>query len=150
MLRKIVLFLKLDNKRKLIFLEAFYFLGWARIRKAGKFSTLAFSLGEHMRVTNENVPENIDEVYELKRISEVLKVVSKYTIWQSVCFEQAVAAMKMLERRKIESTVYFGTARDEKGNFVAHAWLRSGPFIITGGEVKDQFTIVSMYAKFIK
>lgn len=150
MLRKIVLFLKLDNKRKLIFLEAFYFLGWARIRKAGKFSSLAFSLGEHMRVTNENVPENIDEVYELKRISEVLKVVSKYTIWQSVCFEQAVAAMKMLERRKIESTVYFGTARDEKGNFVAHAWLRSGPFIITGGEVKDQFTIVSMYAKFIK
>lgn len=150
MLRRIILFLKLDNTIKLIFLEAFYLLGWARIRKAGKFSSLVFSLGEHMRVTNENVPKNTAEVIELMRISEVIRVASKYTIWQSVCFEQAVAAMRMLERRKIESTIYFGTARDEKGNFIAHSWLRSGPFIITGGEVKDQFTIVSTYAKFIK
>ncbi len=150
LLRRIILFLKLDINEKLIFLEAIYLLGWARIRKAGKFSSLALSLGEHMRVTKENVPENTAVVIELKKISEVLKVASKYTIWQSVCFEQAVAAMKMLERRNIESTIYFGTGRDEKGNFVAHAWLRSGPFIITGGEVKDQFTIVSTYAKFIK
>ena len=38
----------------------------------------------------------------------------------------------MLERRKIESTLYLGTAKDEDGKMVAHAWLRSGPFTLLG------------------
>ena len=40
----------------------------------------------------------------------------------------------MLQRRQIESTLYLGTAKDENGQFIAHAWLRSGPFYISGKE----------------
>ena len=47
--------------------------------------------------------------------------------------------MKMLERRKIESTLYLGTAKDENGKMIAHAWLRSGPFYITGAEGMERF-----------
>jgi hypothetical protein len=58
-----------------------------------------------------------------------------------------MAAMKMLEKRKIDSTLYLGTAKDENGGLIAHAWLRSGPFYITGAEVMDRFTVVSKFSK---
>ena len=64
---------------------------------------------------------------------------SKYTFWESQCLVKAIAAMKMLERRNIESTLYLGTARDESGKMIAHAWLRSGPFYITGAEGMEKF-----------
>ena len=46
--------------------------------------------------------------------------------------------MKMLEKRNIESTLYLGIAKDEKGELIAHAWLRSGPFYVSGAEVMEQ------------
>ena len=45
----------------------------------------------------------------------------------------------MLERRNIESTLYLGTAKDDQGQFIAHAWLRSGPFYLTGAEEMEAF-----------
>ena len=38
---------------------------------------------------------------------------SRYTFWESQCLVKAIAGMKMLERRHIESTLYLGTAKDE-------------------------------------
>jgi hypothetical protein len=43
--------------------------------------------------------------------------------------------------------MYLGTAKDETGKLIAHAWLRSGPLFITGAEVMEQFTVVSKFAK---
>lgn len=83
----------------------------------------------------------------LKNVSEAVNIMSRYTFWESMCLVKAIAAMKMLERRQVESTIYLGTAKDETGKLIAHAWLRSGPFYITGGEVMDQFVIVSKFAK---
>ena len=55
---------------------------------------------------------------------------SKYTFWESQCLVKAIAGMKMLERRNIESTLYLGTAKDAKGQmYRSDAWLRSGPTI---------------------
>ena len=68
----------------------------------------------------------------LKNISQAIHIMSRYTFWESQCLVKAIAGMKMLERRKIESTLYLGTAKDENGKMIAHAWLRSGPFYITG------------------
>ena len=58
-----------------------------------------------------------------------------------------MAAMKMLEKRGIESTLYLGMAKDETGALIAHAWLRSGPFYITGSEGMERFTVVGKFAK---
>ena len=74
-------------------------------------------------------------------------MMSRYTFWESQCLVKAIAAMKMLEKRQIESTLYLGTAKDETGNMIAHAWLRSGPFYITGVEEMKRFTVVSKFAK---
>ena len=70
---------------------------------------------------------------------------SRHTFWKSQCLVRAIAAKKMLDRRRIESTLYLGTARDAEGKMIAHAWLRSGPFYVTGAEEMQMFTTVAAF-----
>jgi len=83
-------------------------------------------------------------------ISKAVRWMSKHTLWESKCLVQAIAAMKMLERRKIESTLYLGTGKDDNGKMIAHAWLRSGSRIITGAEMMKRFTVVAIFGKEIQ
>ena len=85
----------------------------------------------------------------LHLISKAIHMVSPYTFWESECLVKAFAGMKMAERREIESTLYLGMAKDETG-LIAHAWLRSGTFYVSGSEGMERFTVVSKFAKFIK
>jgi hypothetical protein len=144
---KVRLFLLYDIRTKLLFLEAFIFLGWARSLKNKPFSKVAPILGEHMK--ESTIYENDAHKKTLKNVSMAINIMSKYTFWESMCLVKAIAAMKMLERRNIESTIYLGTAKDEKGKLIAHAWLRSGPFYLTGAEVKDRFIVVSKFTNTI-
>lgn len=147
-LKWVRIFLLIDNNKKLLLLEAFFLLGWARILKSRSFSKIAPSLGEQMKETSFTIEDSQQSI--LKNITEAINLMSRHTFWESMCLVKAIAAMKMLERRQIESTMYFGTAKDETGKLIAHAWLRSGPFYLTGAEVMDQFVVVSKFAKKIR
>jgi hypothetical protein len=130
-------------QKKRLMLEALVYLGWARILKALPFSRIAPSLGKRMMETPlELEPSNARLIGQ---ISQAVRVMSRHTVWESQCLVRAIAAKKMLERRRIGSTLYLGTARDESGNLIAHAWLRSGPFYITGAEERKRFTAVAAF-----
>lgn len=143
--RKIRIFLSMDMIKKFLLLEAFFYLGWARILKSMRFSRVAPTLGVHMDETSLSYNESSKA--RLRNISEAIHIMSHYTFWESQCFVRAIAAMKMLERRQIESTLYLGTTKDENGKMIAHAWLRSGPLYITGAEEMERFTVVGKFAK---
>ncbi|MCH1624874.1 lasso peptide biosynthesis B2 protein [Fredinandcohnia quinoae] len=143
--KKIISFLKLSFDTKLLFIEAFLLLGWARILKLIPFSKLAPALGTHMEETPYSLID-LDKK-QIRKVSTAIHVMSRYTFWESQCLVKAIAGMKMLRRRKIESTLYLGTARDENGKMIAHAWLRSGPIYISGAEGMEKFTVVSIFAK---
>ncbi len=87
---------------------------------------------------------------ELKNVANAIRIMSNYTFWESQCLVKAIAGMKMLERRHIDCTLYLGTARDEKGSMIAHAWLRSGNFYVSGAEGMERFTVVGMFAKGVR
>ncbi|UOE96356.1 lasso peptide biosynthesis B2 protein [Alkalihalobacillus sp. LMS39] len=125
--------------------EAYFLLGWARIIKLVPFSKVAPTLGEHMNETSYTHDSKGKEVQ--MQVADTITIMSRYTFWESKCLVQAIAAMKMLKRRKIESTLYLGTGKDEGGNMIAHAWLRSGPYVITGSEGKEHFTVVATFAQ---
>lgn len=130
------------GKRRLM-LEALIYLGWARVLKAMPFSRIAPSLGRPMTETTLDHDPSNERL--IRQISQAVRVVSRHTVWESKCLVKAIAAKKMLERRRIESTLYLGTARDEEGNMIAHAWLRSGPFYVTGAEEMNIFTTVAAF-----
>jgi hypothetical protein len=144
-LSRLNIFISLSSKKKLILIEAFLFLGWARILKMIPFSKVVSSLGDHMKETSHNNIKSNHEI--LNNVSHAIHIMSRYTFWESQCLVKAFAGMKMLEKRGIESTLYLGTARDEAGKMIAHAWLRSGSFYISGAEGMEKFTVVSMFAK---
>lgn len=144
-LKKIKLFFLFDKKTKLLFVEALFFLGWARVLKFFRFSKISHALGEQMRETSYQIDNT--KLIVLRSVSQAVNIMSRYTFWESMCLVKAIAAMKMLERRHIESTLYLGTGKDENGKLIAHAWLRSGSFYITGAEEMQRFVVVSKFAK---
>ena len=145
MFRKIWRFLTLNRETKQLFIEAFILLGWARVIKSMPFSKIAPSLGEHMLETTFLHTESDTKI--LREVNEAIQIMSNYTFWESQCLVKAIAAMKMLEKRKIDSTLYLGAAKDKMGKLIAHAWLRSGPYYVTGAEGMGRFTVVGTFAK---
>ncbi|WP_249711131.1 lasso peptide biosynthesis B2 protein [Bacillus cereus] len=143
--KRLRVFLSLNMETKLLFLEAFIFLGWARVLKSITFSKVAPSLGDYMNETS--VAQIQPHGDTLKKVSEAISIMSRYTFWKSQCLVKAIAGMKMLEKRHIESTLYLGTAKDNHGELIAHAWLRSGSFYVTGSEGMEKFTVVGSFAK---
>lgn len=143
--KKVRNFIQLNSKTKLLLIEAYFHLARARYLKSIPFSKVAPSLGIQMSETTFTADLSNKET--LASISQAIHRMSRYTFWESQCLVKAIAGMKMLEKRNIESTLYLGTARDEQGELVAHAWLRSGPFYISGAEVMDKFTVVAKFAK---
>src|SRR5699024_5686991 len=129
-MRKIKLIFALETSMKLLLLEAYFYLAWARILKARKFQKITPKLGANMQETSTEL--NPASRRKLGQIAQAINIMGKYTFWESECLVKAIAAMKMLERRQIESTLYLGTGKDKTGKLIAHAWLRSGPFYITG------------------
>ncbi len=139
-------FFRSSNETKFMLFEAFVLLAWGRILKSVRFSKLAPKLGNRMRETSYEPVEEHHKI--LREISQAVYLASKYTFWESECLVKALAARQMLKRRGIESTLYLGTGRDEQRKLIAHAWLRSGPYIVTGSEGMEQFTMVATFANF--
>lgn len=147
MWRKIAKFRRQKPELRLLLLEAFFYLAWARILKALPFSRVAPTLGAEMKETSfEADPERIGL---LRDISLAVRLAGRNTWWESKCLVMAVACMKMLERRRLESTLYLGTARDNSGQWIAHAWLRCGPYYLTGYDEAPMFTVAGKFAKFL-
>ncbi|WP_407668013.1 lasso peptide biosynthesis B2 protein [Paenibacillus wulumuqiensis] len=132
------------SMRKLM-LEALFYLAWGRIMKMRPFAKVSPSLGDYMQETSYE--SDRDAHREAVQISKALHLVSPHVFWETECLVMAFAAMKMLERRKLPSTLYLGMRRDAKGSNAAHAWLRSGRFYLTGAKEIEQYTVVGRFAK---
>lgn len=143
--RKIQILLKLDRELFLLYIEAMFYLGLARIQLFRPFAKVAPSLGARMEVTEERI-DSLPTRRTIKQIAGAVDLMSRYTLWESKCLVRAIANMKMLERRRIASTLYLGTGKDEQGKMIAHAWLRSGTIYLSGAEVMKNFVVVETFA----
>lgn len=148
-------FFKLPFSKKLVLFETFFMLG------IGRITALLFPIGRIERIvesgnhkcerkslykgtdstecTSEDDPRSMAKI-DLVKWS--VAVMSRHTPWKSNCFAQALAAHKMLIRRGIPSTLYFGVAKEEEGAMVAHAWLMYTDTVITGENERKRFSTV--------
>lgn len=147
-MKRVGIYVKMSGSMRRLIVEAYIYLAWARILKWMPFSRIAPALGTEMaETTKDQCPERRRT---LSDISQAIHLSSKYTFWESECLVKAIAAMKMMEKRKIESTMYLGTAKDKEGKLIAHAWVRSGPYYITGNEGIEQYTVVRKFARNVR
>lgn len=147
-LQKFRLLFTYDRETLFTFTEALLLLGWARLLLLFKFATIAPYLGTKSSETVEVCRD--EDIRPIKHIISAIHVVGGHTPWESTCLIRAIAGMKMLERRRINSTLYLGTSKDENGSMIAHAWLRSGPYYISGADVMKRFVVVEKFAKEVR
>ncbi|MFD9627199.1 lasso peptide biosynthesis B2 protein [Peribacillus muralis] len=143
--KKIHTFLSIKWSTKRLLIEALFFLAFGRIFKMIPFVKGTRLLGKHMEETAYSI--STLNTATAKNISNAIHIMSRYTFWESQCLVKAVAGMKMLERRGIDSTLYLGTTKNQQGELIAHAWLRSGSYYVTGAEEMAKFIVVGTFAK---
>jgi hypothetical protein len=62
----------------------------------------------------------------------------------ATCLTQAFAAQLLLARAGYRSQMRIGVAKDEQGQFIAHAWLISNDRVVVGGSSEDLRRYVSL------
>ena len=79
-------------------------------------------------------------------VSKKVAGMARQVPWESKCLVQAMTAQRLLRDYGIDSTLYLGVSRDkEDGNkMVAHAWVRSGPYSVCGGN-GEGYAIVAKF-----
>ena len=70
----------------------------------------------------------------VERVAYAVPIMGLRVPWRADCVVQALAARRWLARRGIGSNVHIGVRNDPLG-FQAHAWLKVGERIVTGGDI---------------
>lgn len=78
----------------------------------------------------------------LDRVAFAVPRAAGHVPWRADCWVQAMAAQAWLARAGVASDIFIGV-RQDRGRFEAHAWLRRGERIVTGGEVEGFAPLVT-------
>lgn len=145
MRKKIAIFLQLSWRARWLLVEAFWRLGLMRAASFWlPFRFLAPYLGTLQQEGRRTVTPTQQAVID--QIGWAVRAMSGYTPWTSNCMAQALTGKWMLQRRGIPSTLYLGIHKvDER--LAAHAWLRAGEGIITGGSDLERYRQVAGFGE---
>jgi hypothetical protein len=88
-----------------------------------------------------------EELDMAREIGWAVGAVARRVPWDGRCLAQALAATSMLRRRGLEGTVSFGAAPGNRAGFDAHAWLRLGSCMVTGGPGHQRFKAFTTFAR---
>ena len=141
-------------------------IGFLRYNKVKKFTIQAWiycaiyrfliwkvpmrKLEKHFGARDERTSKESDEaaLQIAMRVSYAVNRVADKTPWESKCWVRALAAQKILAKYHIPTTLYMGAGNGDKGEMIAHAWLRYGRFYVTGaGELYRQFAVTATFVK---
>jgi len=142
-MKRLVQLVRLKGPERALLLEAVAALGVSGVLlRVRPFSRVAARLGRHMAEGPSAADPATTET--ALRVRWAVDTASRHLFWKPVCLPQAVAAQWMLRRRGIASTLYLGV--NPAAKYDAHAWVRAGSIIVTGGPRQDSFAIVSSFA----
>ena len=140
-------FRRLGWGERVLFLESWMLLGWARALVLAV--PLRWLVPRPLPVANAVAGEDTDvgdeRREEVRRLGRMLRKASRHTPWESNCLAQALAGRWMLERRELPTTLYLGVAKDPR-DLTAHAWLRCRGQTVVGGPESGVFTPIAAFA----
>ena len=119
-----------------VLLEAVIWLLVARIILRLLTITRAVSLLIPTRRLTPSSPVSLDT---LARVRWAVRLGARKVPWRALCFEQGIAAQRMLMRRGIAADLVYGVARHRNGSIEAHVWTRAANHTVVGGPLCDRF-----------
>ncbi|MGA2047181.1 MAG: lasso peptide biosynthesis B2 protein [Terracidiphilus sp.] len=88
-----------------------------------------------------------------KRVAWAVRAAARRVPWRAVCFHQGIAAQQMLCRAGVPAELHYGVAKTANGvakmanrGFEAHVWVTSYGKMVVGGETRDRFTVLGIFA----
>jgi hypothetical protein len=131
---------QLPGSRRLLLWEALFALALARFALIVlPFRRIAAWLG--IPATENSLKATAEQLEVATHIGSAVGCLARRVPWDSRCLAQALAAAWMLRRRGLEPTLSFGADLGNSREIVAHAWLRFGPYLVTGGSGHERFKI---------
>ena len=86
------------------------------------------------RAAEAGVPLSSAQHKLVERVAYAVPIMGLRVPWRSDCVVQALAARRWLARGGVGSSLCIGVRKDEQG-FQAHAWLKVGDRVVTGGDI---------------
>jgi len=113
------------------------------------FRRIAAFLGSEAGDSPPDTHLNSDQERQALEIGRVIASAALRTPWTSNCFTQAVTARIVLGLHRLPCVVFFGIARQtEKGQRLAHAWVRTGDVFVTGGSRMSGYAVLVAFGPF--
>jgi hypothetical protein len=137
---------QLPKLRRLLLWEALAALALARLGIVClPFKWIAAWLGTPG--TESPMTATTEQINIAREIGWAVGCLARRVPWDSRCLAQALAATWMLRVCGLEATVSFGADRGESREFVAHAWVRFGPCLVTGDAGHERFKTITSVAR---
>ena len=141
---KAATFMRWKAQRKFLFIEAFLYLGIARVwLQCTSFQRVARCIGTPQSAEQPQLqtPVLLDppQHQAVREIGWAVLRASRNAPFRAVCLQQAVAAKMMLSRRNIRSVMRFGVSK-ANNRLQAHAWLDCGDIKVTGYPLAYNYT----------
>ena len=78
----------------------------------------------------------------IARVAFIVPRVGASLPWRSDCLVQALAARRWLAGHGIGSDICIGVRKPEDDEFGAHAWLKVGDQVVTGGDISSYAALI--------
>lgn len=147
--RRLQNFIKLSWRIKLLLLGSLCLMGIVRLAiLVLPFRCLTQFMGEKMAESPSEINPKL--LSRAVTVGWYVNKLSNFTPWESKCLVRAFTAQIILKLLRIPSTLYFGMAKTDSNQLLAHAWLRCGNLTITGARERERFKAVAQFATLTK
>jgi hypothetical protein len=144
--KKLERFTALSFKDKVFFLQVFLLLSFSKL----VILLVPFrKVAPHLGMVNGNINSNISPADQeaADRVKLFIYMVGGNLPWASVCLDQAMTCMILLNKRKIPGGMYLGVKKNElEKKLDAHAWVLCGGNILIGGERSRNYQVAAWFA----
>lgn len=134
-------FLRMPLRQKLLIPQIFVLMLWYRYRVHHRpFSELAPKIG---KLGFETAPERTPQY--AWHVHGIMNAMFRRINWKDSCLIRALTAKKLLNRAGERCTLYMGVSKEPGQAMNAHAWLRCGRLLVTGGENSSRYTVTAIF-----
>lgn len=148
MFKKLLSFTRLPVREKIWFILFYPLSGIIRAMILTiPYRYLSKFFGEYRRNDQLSVLANETEKMTAWRIGRIAELCSAYTPWESKCLVQATMVRILLGYYGIPYIMHLGATltKDLKEPMKAHAWVKVGPWVVSGRDGHKAFGITATY-----
>ena len=146
--RNVIVAWRLPLREKVWFLLFFPYSGIIRASILMlPFQGLSRSYGQHYHNQQLSSLVTVQQLQQAWRIGKMAELAARYTPWQSKCLVQALMVRTLLGFYRIPYVLHLGATMtgDDQEPMKAHAWVKVGRWVVSGGEGHRAFAIVGTY-----